>query len=265
MTSYKHEKQDKLDILITLAMRDITNEQLTAFLNADTSNVVFSKRYYRKKAAFINRYNRRPQIAMFKRIVSSVAVTVLAVMSAAFLMIMSISALREAVFKVVIEWYDSYISIHYEQPAETTDTYEETNAESSGVGVTTEAVDTQPPETSFVQPPSKILEFRKPRYLPEGVEEEIVIESSKMNMVDYYIGDELQYTYRQRIITDANMGFDNAGLIISSKFINGNEAIVLQNEGGDELTLIWNDSEYIYQIISYLKLEETLLIAESIG
>ena len=251
------QKEDKLDMLIRLAISDCNKEELENFRNQDTSDVVFSRRYYRRRRQVINRFVYRRELAMLKRVTSKVAMVALIVMSAAFVTIMSISSLRTAVFNAIVEWYEEYISIRLEP------TTDETESEP------TRSIDpnilAQPAMLSDEVLPSTIRDFRKPTYAPKGGEERILAQNSNMNVIDYYVGDELQYSFRQRVIDDSDKSFDNIGIKLCAVEINGYEAVVLENTNKTELSIVWEDSEYFYYIVSYLDLEKTVLIAKSVG
>lgn len=251
------QKEDKLDMLIRLAISDCNKEELENFRNQDTSDVVFSRRYYRRRRQVINRFVYRRELAMLKRVTSKVAMVALIVMSAAFVTIMSISSLRTAVFNAIVEWYEEYISIRLEPTTDET--------ESEPLASIDPNVLAQPAAISDEVPPSTIRDFRKPTYAPKGVEERILAQNSNMNVIDYYVGDELQYSFRQRVIDDSDKSFDNIGIKLCAVEINGYEAVVLENTNKTELSIVWEDSEYFYYIVSYLDLEKTVLIAKSVG
>lgn len=194
---------------------------------------------------------------MLKRVTSKVAMVALIVMSAAFVTIMSISSLRTAVFNAIVEWYEEYISIRLEPTTDET--------ESEPLASIDPNVLAQPAAISDEVPPSTIRDFRKPTYAPKGVEERILAQNSNMNVIDYYVGDELQYSFRQRVIDDSDKSFDNIGIKLCAVEINGYEAVVLENTNKTELSIVWEDSEYFYYIVSYLDLEKTVLIAKSVG
>ena len=250
------QKEDKLDMLIRLAISDCNKEELENFRNQDTSDVVFSRRYYRRRRQVINRFVYRRELAMLKRVTSKVAMVALIVMSAAFVTIMSISSLRTAVFNAIVEWYEEYISIRLEPTTDET--------ESEPLASIDPNVLAQPAAISDEVPPSTIRDFRKPTYVPEGVEEGIIVKNQNGYLIDYYSEGELQYSFRQRVIDDADKSFDNVGVELCAIEINGKKAIILQSCDKSEMYVMWEDSEYHYRILSYLGLEETVLIAKSI-
>lgn len=261
MTLPSPERQDKLDMLLTLALGEYTEDELILFLECGDSPVSFSANYYRRKDTIIKRFKKRPDWAILRRILSSAAIVLLAIMSAAFLTIMSVSALRNAVVKIIIEWYDEYISVRHVYVPEESETEEETEGEILET-IFSKGIESDSETTSV---PTEILEYRKPTYLPDGVEEEEVSKKTSAYVVDYYRGDDLQYMFRQRLLSDKAKQFDGEGYQITYTSIKGKEAIVLQNEGTTEITIIWDDGEYAYRLISYLNMETTQALAESVG
>ena len=189
----------------------------------------------------------KQRIAGVRKVASKVAIVMLCILSAAFITVMSVSALRNAIWDAIVEWYDDYIAIHYEESSSNTE------EQSSG------------DNAIVVSPPTEILEYRKPQYVPDGVEEEIVLQSVVANIIDYYLGNELQFSYKQTVLDDEDNRFNNENSVVEQITINGNEASVVTSDGNDELMLVWADREYIYIISSYLKQDETVKIAESVG
>ena len=251
-----YEKQDKLDMLLILSLQEYTEDELTLFREGGDSPVSFSLNFYRRREAIIKKFKTKPDFAILRKILSTAAIAILAIMSAAFLTIMSVSALRTAVFKIIVEWYDEYVSVRHEyEPKESETETTETQ------GVVEQESET---ETIAQSIPTEILEYRKPTYLPDGVEEEEISKKTSAYVIDYYKGDTLQYMFRQRLLSDSAKQFDGEGYHITYVSIRGQEAVVLQNNEITEITIIWDDGEYAYRLISYLDMEATRLLAESV-
>ncbi len=234
---------DKLDMMICLVIKKCGNDEVEAFRQADVSNIEFSKNYSRRKQRIIARYDRSFSVAVLKKIASRVAIVALIVMSVAFLTIMSSSALRGALFKVFVEWYDEYIGVRW---SEETDCEETASAETD------------------IKPPSVVKEFRKPQYIIEGAEERILEQSIAGLDVEYYCEDSFLYLFSQRPITDSPVFLDD-DVKIEVVGVNGYYAVYAEGASGSGSHLLWNDDKYSYHIYSYfLTLEEFLLVAESI-
>ena len=144
----------------------------------------------------------------------------------------------------ILEWYDNYFAVTYEDPdappAETR--YPETNEGDS----TTNA--TEPEETKPV--PTYIEEVRKPRNLPDGVWEDVVMQTKTVVNVDYYFGDEYLLSFTQRVLKSNDKKFDNDGAEVTHIKINESDATVVEYANKEETYVIWSDGEYMYYIIS---------------
>ena len=173
------EKIDKYDYLIAMATLDAKNNDVEMFENLDTSDVVLSDQVVRKINRLIKTSHRNPDkhITKVQMVFSRVAVIALVVISMMFTAMMSVSAIRNAVWNVIVEWYDKYISVDYE---------------------------TDDP----VSPPTAIEEVRNPTLLPLGFEEEIVGNAKSMYVVEYYIGDDLCLVFSQSLIDPHNTDID---------------------------------------------------------
>ena len=244
------EKPDKLDILIGLAVDGFENEDIKHILKSDLSEITFTDRYYRRKRRVINGYVLKKQLIEAKKVASKVAIVMLCILSAAFITVMSVSALRNAIWETIVEWYDDYISIRFEAPIN--DTEEDVDNRKSSNNVE-------------LSPPIEILEYRKPQYIPERTEEEVVLKSVTSYIVDYYLGDDLCFSYNQSLLNGSEKNFNNEDGVIYSIKIKDYTANVVENSVNDNLMIIWEDGVYFYFLLSYLDIDETIKIAESIG
>lgn len=252
MTWHNVEKLDKLDVLIGLAIKDLVDEETERYMNADVSGITFSNSYYRRKRQVINRHMMRKHIAVVKKVASRVAIVILCILSAAFITVMSVSALRNAIWDAIVEWYDDYISIRFEAPV----------ADSNDTEYSDSVHDENP---VIVSPPTEILEYRKPMYIPEGVEEVVVLQSKGAYIIDYYIGDELQYSYKQGLLNDDNKRVNNEDSIVYEIYVDQKKVTIFESENSLETILVWEDGEYTYIFTSYITLDKLIEIVQSIG
>ena len=139
------EKPDKLDILIGLAVDGFEDEDIKHNLKSDLSEITFTDRYYRRKRRVINGYVLKKQLIEAKKVASKVAIVMLCILSAAFITVMSVSALRNALWEAIVEWYDDHFVLRYEQIEITGDSLSSDNDINNSV-------------------PTKIEEFKKPQY-----------------------------------------------------------------------------------------------------
>ena len=252
---------DKLDMMIVLGAKDCGNDDVDMLDNLDTSKVVLDKSFHRKKVRIVEKHKHHSTILALKKGVLCIISVLVLIASLGFTTIMAISPMRKAVFGVVVEWHEDYITIRYEQTdnlvtdastGDTEDTKENPENSSSNNG-------------SVILPPTVIKEVRKPTLLDENVIEDIVMENKSFVCIDYYNDDVLAYTYNQMSLSSKDMYLDNEGVFIQTIDINGNEGTVIQHTGFSGITIVWSDGEYIYQMITQTTpLEELLAVCRSV-
>ena len=234
----KCERMDKYDYLIALATLDARDDDIQMFKELDDSDVVLSDRIQKKIEKLIRREStyRDFGFKQFKQILSKAAIIMLVVISVMFAAMMSISAIRTAIWEIVTEWYEEYVAIGYE-PEE-------------GLEV--------------IEPPTKIEEIRKPTLLPLGVEEEVAIDLRSTFACDYYLGDEGCLSFNQFLLSNESGKLDGENVQMTEAFVGEYRAMLCVDENGRYM-LDWNDGEYAYRMVSsFLSTDELILIAESV-
>ena len=162
--------------------------------------------------------------------VLAVAVVILILLFSA---LMSVSAVREAVFKFFTDLYENYIVAWYE------------------------------PEVDALVAPETILEFREPSYVPQGFERSIM-DKSELQFILSYLNDEgLFLLFRQTIIDSNQYAFDIEEDPEKVFFdIHGNTAMYRIKNG--LLDMVWIDNEYSYYLSGQIDVEQALMMAHSI-
>ncbi len=239
----KRQRLDELDILIESAVEDSIDE-FDEFDNLDISEVEFSPSYQRRKRRIIRRYKYAPMIATAKKIASRVAMFAGVLLTVVFITIMSVSALRNAVINAVLEWYDDYVSLRFETEAPT------------------ENIEAEPSKTE--EPWEAVMKARRPREIPEGVEEDVLCESRTRVLIDYYLNDKHWATYNQSVYNKQNVYIDNDATIIAYTEIHGYEAIIFQYVSKEQIALVWNDGVYVYSVLTYGTTDDLISLAKSI-
>jgi hypothetical protein len=229
---------DKYDYLIALATLDARDDDIQMFKELDDSDVVLSDRIQKKIEKLIRRESthRASGFAQFKNILSKAAIIMLVVISVMFTAMISISAIRTAIWEIVTEWYEEYVAVGYE-PEE-------------GLEV--------------VEPPTKIEEIRKPTLLPLGAEEEVVANGKRQFACDYYLGENWCLTFNQFLIQDEVGKFDGEHAEVREITIGEYKAYLL-TYAQNEYTIHWNDGEYAYSIMSdVLSLDDLIAVAKNV-
>ena len=235
----KCERMDKFDYLIALATLDAKDDDVKMFMELDDSDVVFSDRITDKIEKLIRRESvyKTDGFVKFKRILSRVAIIALVVISVMFTAMMSVSAIRSAIWEIITEWYEEYIAVGY-VPEE-------------GIEV---------PE-----PPKMIEEIRKPTLLPLGAEEEVVLSTRQTFACEYYVDDDCYIIFKQFLINDDVTKLDGDDAVLTEIMISDSQGYCISYEKDDYIYVLWNDTEYSYQISSVvLNMDELRLIAESV-
>lgn len=234
----KCERMDKYDYLIALATLDARDDDIQMFKELDDSDVVLSDRIQKKIEKLIRREStyRDFGFKQFKQILSKAAIIMLVVISVMFAAMMSISAIRTAIWEIVTEWYEEYVAVGYE-PEE-------------GLEV--------------IEPPTKIEEIRKPTLLPLGAEEEVLGSTRRMFACEYYLGDSCYIAFKQFLLGDESGKVDGESIQMKEVFVGEYRATLFVNEK-NRYVIDWNDGEYAYRVASdFLSANELILIAESV-
>lgn len=217
-----YSENDRTDLLLSLLVEDCGNDEVEEFKRMDASDIKFSKRYYKKRNRIINGAMWKPIWKSIKPILTRVAIVCLVVLSLAFTAVMSVSAIRKAVWQVIVDWYEDHFEI----------THDDGN------------------DKEQIEAVTKIEQINKPATLPNGMEEEIVWNTPIVYTSDYYIGDEYIATFKQTIINETgSSNIDNEGSTVYHISVNNQELLVVENNVGEK-NIYWNDEYYSYVLHS---------------
>ncbi len=248
------ESIDKLDWLLYYPIKEESNCDAEYFDSIDVSAVTVDKKLFNRCQRTINQYKRLPIVAAAKRIFSRVAVCFLVLLSAGFITIMSVSALRNAVWDVLVKWYEDYIEVKYTPEDEETSTSDSETlpAENEDDWLTPAVVD-------------RIEVAYKPLVIPEGLEEEVSVDGRSFIQIDYYQGDDWCAWYKQGLLDKDNKLVDSEDILIEEIMVNGYSAQVFQSVTNDYYIVIWNDGQYYYSVTSYFGYDIMIELANSVG
>ena len=162
--------------------------------------------------------------------VLAIAATLLILLISA---LMSVSAVREAMFKFFTELYEKYIVAWYE------------------------------PEDSALTAPESILEFRAPGYIPPGYEISGVIKNEFFYQINHVNAEGHVLQYEQTILDSVQFALDIEAEIKKETFeINGTTGIYRINK--ERIDMVWTDNEYAYRLLGMITVEQALQMAHSI-
>ena len=228
------ERYDKLDCLLFAAVEGCGMDEVEAFNNLDITDVPTSRRYVRKKKRVIAKYKMQPTMFSIKRFVRVAVTVLLIVFSTAFITVMSVSAFRNAVLDVIVDWFDDYVKIEFWE--------DEAPKENEGL---------------------VIEDIKRITALPEGVEEEVHAEHGKHRTVIYSLNGKRICSLRQEIYGQNELFIDNEGINMQEVDIDNVKGALFVTENGTR-RLYWNDGKYTYSINCYDDNLDVILLAESV-
>ena len=237
---------DKFDHLIALAAMKCTEKEAKALNDLDTSGVTFDASYYRKRSKTINKCNRRAFVGITKAAAIRVAAVLIVMITLTCVLIGCVPGLRQAIYDAIVEWYNEYFTVRYEDP-------DGKEKETGYVEQSTTATE------SVIVAPTHIESVRKPTDLPDGVWEDKIIHNNTKMTIDYYLNDDFLFSFTQVILDPSDKYVDNEDVNIEYFKINGNDATVVAYKNKKEINIFWSDSEYSYHIFSTECDIETLL------
>ena len=214
--------EERIDLLLELLVEGCGDDELELYNSIDTTNVTFSKRFERNKEKILSKGKLEPFAVQFKRVLSRVAIICLVVLSLSFATMMSVSAVRQAVWNTIVEIFNEYFEISHENSDDTT-----------GETIT------------------EIQIVHKPATLPEGVEEEIILNNARTFFADYYKGDEHLATFKQRILDETSSVHVNSATATISNYVCGENYITIIDYNDGQISMFWSDRHYFYTIDGY--------------
>jgi len=164
------------------------------------------------------------------------ATRVLAIAAAIIILLitglMSVSAVRQAVFTFFTELYEDYIVAWFE------------------------------PDAAELSAPETILEFREPADIPAGYTRTSADQTELFHAVSFSNAEGMELMFEQTILNGAQYALDIEAEANQNLFaINGTSGICRVKN--DMLELIWTDNEYAYRIYGYIDKDQALLMAHS--
>ena len=219
-----YSSEQRTNKLLELIVEGCGNDELELFNSIDTSEGInFSKKFERKMQKLLRNGKPEPFGVQFKRVLSRVAIVCLVVLSLSFTAMMSVSAIRQAIWETIVEWYNSYFEVTVDDGDDTTEN----------------------------QTITEIKEIHKPTVLPEGVEEEFVVDNKRWVMIDYYEGNEWIASFNQKVLDETNFVHINSEEVkVFNERLNEFDITVIEYLSGDIL-MFWSDNVYFFTLEGY--------------
>ena len=211
-------KNDKLDALIIMSGDVLIKKNYELYQNTDVSGVIKPKSLDRRVIRNINRENRKKEYGNLYKYLRRCAVLILVVCTVSFAVMMSVEAVRSAVWNAIIEFFDDYLSISYVMDSEV---------------------------------PDKIEQKSEPEIGRPEWEKQVVADNNSMYVVVYRENGEKIITYMQRVIDENNTWFDNENTEIQNIKIGEMSAVLMFRTDMQTYSLSWSDGRYEYSLESH--------------
>ena len=250
----KYAENDKFDSLIRLAMLDCGKKDADEFDAIDTSGIELSDRLNKKIFRLIAKKKRESQVIAARRIFGRIAVAILLIVAIMLTAIACSERLREAIWNAIVEWYNDHIVVRYDEASDVYSGDDENDIDAYE-------------RSAAISPtaPDAILEVRKPTVLPEGVVEDIYVQSQWKVAIDYYLGGKIICSFQQVNLKLEDYYYNNdVSKIEEIQIGNYLASFAVHNDNGNKY-IFWNDGEYSYVLcFSEMNIEQATAIAESV-
>lgn len=226
----------KFDAILYVAAKRAGQPELDMYYNPQNSYEP-SIRFVRKMRRFIKRILWREAWDEWKSVTTPLKRIVVAAMLVCTISlgcVLSIKAVRDAIWSTIIEWYDKYIEV---------------------VFVTDDDVEV----------PTEILEYKEPRAGLEGYERYEIVKNAHAFIVEYEKENSM-IAYRQLLLGDSSISISNNDTQIQEVIVNGNSALYSEYTSYNEtmVGITWNDDDYQYSLEGNIPSNEMIKIAESV-
>ena len=274
-----------LDRLISIAATNCSEQDLQAFNKTDVSDVVFDRRFKRKKYKVIRNYNHPKRYKLSKRIILGVIICLAIIISLGIMTVIATDAWNDSGFGAEVNEYDDHFVINFKPSngntyntvietdsvgEETLPSYDETeNGIIPDIETSVEDSSDISEETTAQPLLNDIIKKEKtPTWVPEGMIVDSYFSNQAYVIIDYYNCDNLDefcFSYFQTPIANEDIYVDNENSTILDISINGYSGVLITYAGETRMNMFWSDDEYIYIINSEaLTMEEIYKIAESV-
>ena len=232
---------DKQTDMLLYAAAELMGRQELDLYNSAPDDLKASKKFIRRMRRLVKRARRSEALAEWRGVINAakrVVAIVLVICTVTLGCILSIEAVREIIYKYVLEWGERRIDV----------------------------IPVGKPDGVECPP----MEYKEPRGLPEGFERCELNKSRSIYVIEYEMVTEQSsgfIAYSQRPV-EANsvIGISNNDTTVSNVRVGKYDALCFTVEGGPTTmyTLVWNDGIYEYILEGNVPLDELIKYAESI-
>lgn len=230
---------DQMDLLLyaAMAMAD-SDELLSEHWAMPDESICLSRRadrrIWKKLCCIKQNHEKQQSLHPVKEALKRVAMIVLITATIGFTCLMGIDAIRKAVWKFMIQWYEKSISVE----------------------ITTDKA---------IQTLTEIQEYKEPVVSSEF--KRTIISKDKIDYIIEYENDMELIVFHQRLLDNYKSLLSNNNTKMHDIEINGHDGIytVFETHNVTVITILWHDGQYMYSISgNNLRLESLLSVAQSI-
>lgn len=254
---------EKLDLIWAMASNEFVKDILIE-AEPSESDIKIDDATDNKILHLIRKNNRRTKRRQVWKALRIALVACLALATLALAACMAMPTVREAIWKVVLEWGEESVKIDF-VPNDDPDYTTSGNTSEDPSSTTTTAGSTDEPDEPVVEPPKSIEEVNVPSYMPVGYTTESSLMHNAFRLSYYNENEERVCIFRQVTIDSTTTG-DAEGGIAKELTINGLSAIQISySDEPNVYYLIWQDSKYRYIIYGYFEsYDELIRLATSV-
>ena len=250
---------DKLDAVLMLASAEYMKDTTAEFLTT-TMDTGLSLQTRRKILRMIRKEEHREAWLKARKVIRSILVACMLLATLALAACMMIPTVRDAIWKVMLEWNDDSVKVEFVP----NDDPDYTTADPTEPSNITEPEDA--PDTSAVTLPTSIEVVNVPGYMPMGYTTRSSLENSTYRLSYYNENEVMEIIYRQSVIDSSILGDGETGTA-TELTVNGLNAVLFTYENEENIyNLYWQDSQYTYNIYGYIETyDELIRMASSVA
>lgn len=227
-------KNDCLDAMILMSANVLAEKNSDELLKTDTSDTARPKYLDRKIKRIIRRERRKREYGSWYPVLKNTAAGILIACTVTLAMVMSVEAVRTALWETIMKWFDDYISIAH---------------------VTEDEV------------PTSIETRMQPTVYPNEWESEISGDTEAIYSVRYSCDGKLMVLYYQSLLNDENNWLDNDNIIIENIKVGESDGYLITYIDSANKSLIWSDGDYSFSLSTRyddITVEILMRMAESV-
>lgn len=228
-------KNDKIDALIMLSGNVLIQNNIEFYKSIDTSNTSRPKSLDRRVYRNINKENRKKEFGTFYKYAKRFVAAIIIVCTLSFAIVMAVEPLREALWSVIVEFFDDYMTITY---------------------------------VTQTQPPTAIEDIKNINPRRKDWEKQVVMQSETMYCVVYIENGAKVLSFSQMVFDKNESWLDNENNIVEDAKVGKNRALLAFRTEQQLYSLSWSDGVYSYTLDAYsaeISKEELIAIAKTIN